>query len=99
VYALVRAGERAGRRLRGVIESLLGSAEPWRGRAVAVAGDITSPGLGIGLARREWLAERVGRIIHCAASVSFTLPYDEATAPAAWSTLASCARIAVSSST
>ena len=82
VYALVRApdGAAASERLDGILRSLLGSAQPWRGRVVAVPGDITEPGLGLGFATRERLAERVGRIIHCAASVSFTLPDAEARA-------------------
>jgi thioester reductase-like protein len=75
VYALVRAesDDEAQLRLQRVIESLLGSAEPWRGRAVAVAADMTQPDLGMGAARRRWLAERVTQVVHCAASVSFTL--------------------------
>jgi long-chain acyl-CoA synthetase len=75
VYVLVRAGsdEEASARLHGLLESLLGSAEAWADRAVAVRGDATQPWLGMGSARRDWLAERVQRIIHCAASVSFTL--------------------------
>jgi thioester reductase-like protein len=82
VYALVRAPSdaAAGERLDGILRSLFGSPEPWRGRVVAVAGDITESGLGLGFARREWLAERIDAIIHCAASVSFTLPDDEARA-------------------
>lgn len=75
VYALVRAADdaEAARRLRQVIASLLGSHEPWSERAFAIAGDVTRPGLGIGWARRAWLSERVESVIHCAASVSFTL--------------------------
>lgn len=82
VYALVRAGsdEEAAARLRGTVVSLLGSADPWGDRAVAVAGDVTRPALGLDPARRDWLAGRVGRIVHCAASVSFTLGLDESRA-------------------
>ena len=82
VYALVRAGsdKEAEERLRRLIESLLGRPEPWSRRAVAVAGDLTRPGLGIEMAKREWLAARVGRIVHCAASVSFELGLDESRA-------------------
>jgi long-chain acyl-CoA synthetase len=78
VYALVRAGsdEEAAARLDGVIESLLGGAEPWAGRAVAVAADVAQPGLGLSAAKRAWLAERVDGILHCAATVSFTLGLD-----------------------
>jgi thioester reductase-like protein len=82
VYALVRAGSdsEAQLRLEGVIESLLGSAEPWRGRAVAVAADVTQPDLGMDAARRRWLSQRVTSILHCAASVSFTLGLPESRA-------------------
>jgi long-chain acyl-CoA synthetase len=80
VYALVRApGDAAAReRLDGILVSLFGAAEPWRGRVVAVPGDVTESGLGLEFATRERLAKRVGRIIHCAASVSFTLPERQA---------------------
>jgi long-chain acyl-CoA synthetase len=79
VYALVRAqsDEEARLRLRRVIRSLLGRAEPASRQAVAVAADITQPHLGMDPGRRAWLAERVGRILHCAASVSFTLGLEE----------------------
>ena len=75
VYALVRApsdGE-AQVRLERIVEALLGDAAASAGQAIAVAGDITRPGLGIREADRDRLAERVDRMIHCAASVSFTL--------------------------
>ena len=79
VYALVRADsdDEAQLRLQRVIESLLGSAEPWRDRAVAIAADMTRPDLGMDAARRRWLAERVTQVVHCAASVSFTLGLEE----------------------
>src|SRR5438093_7590088 len=82
VYALVRAPneEDADARLRVVVESLLRDPGSRAKRAIAIAGDVTNPGLGMGAGRREWLAERVDRIIHCAASVSFTLGIDESRA-------------------
>ena len=82
VYALVRASndEEARGRLDGVIESLLGSREPWSRQAVAVAADIERPGLGMDESARAWLAERVNRVVHCAASVSFTLGLEESRA-------------------
>ena len=82
VYALVRAGndDEARRRLDRVVESLLGPGEHRSKRVVAVAADIARPGLGIDPARRLWLAERIDRVIHCAASVSFTLGLEESRA-------------------
>src|SRR5207248_9490481 len=38
------------------------------------------PQLGLDAARRDWLAERTARVVHCAASVSFTLPLEESRA-------------------
>jgi thioester reductase-like protein len=75
VYLPVRAhsDEGARARVRDLLSSLLGHADPYSERVVAVAVDITQPGLGTSPERRRQLAERVGRIIHCAASVSFTL--------------------------
>jgi long-chain acyl-CoA synthetase len=79
VYALIRADGRADaqRRLNRVIDSLGLDREAVGGRAVAVAGDVTEPLLGLDTRTRAELAERTGRIIHCAASVSFTLGLDE----------------------
>jgi thioester reductase-like protein len=81
VYTLIRAedDERAAARLRRVVASLMGSDEACE-RAIAVAGDITQPRLGMSHRRRDWLAERVDRVIHSAASVSFTLGLDESRA-------------------
>jgi thioester reductase-like protein len=81
VYALVRAesDEEAAARLRRVERFLLGDAERGR-RAIAVAGDITRPRLGMTDERRDRLAERVDRVVHCAASVSFTLGLKESRA-------------------
>jgi long-chain acyl-CoA synthetase len=82
VYVLVRAAsdDEAEARLKALVASLLGEEEHWSRRAVAVRGDITQAWLGMGSARRDWLGERVGRIIHCAASVSFTLGLEESRA-------------------
>ena len=82
VYLLIRApSERAAAaRLRKTLTSLLGAAEPWSQRVTAVAADLTKPGLAMSAARRRWLAERTESIIHCAASVSFTLGLSESRA-------------------
>ena len=57
VYALVRAPneEEADARLRVVVESLLRDPGSRAKRAIAIAGDVTNPGLGMGAGRREWL--------------------------------------------
>jgi thioester reductase-like protein len=75
VYAVVRAtgDDEAQVRLDAIVEALLGDAAASAGEAIAIAGDVTRPGLGIPPGDRDRLAERVNRIIHCAASVSFTL--------------------------
>ncbi|UJA21140.1 NAD-dependent epimerase/dehydratase family protein [Thermoleophilia bacterium SCSIO 60948] len=75
VYALVRAENdaKAQERLDAVVAALLGGETAGRARAVAVAGDVTEPGLGIDSGRRAELAARIGSIVHCAASISFTL--------------------------
>jgi thioester reductase-like protein len=84
VVALVRAADDAGARARmqAVLANLFGSVRgAWYGRRVeAVAAELTAPGLGLARSRRTELAARVGSIVHSAASVSFTLPLDEARA-------------------
>ena len=82
VYLLVRADDDADARgrVRGLLASLLGRAGPEAERVVAVAADLTRAGLGLSTGRRDWLADRIDRIIHCAASVSFSLSLDESRA-------------------
>jgi thioester reductase-like protein len=82
VYALVRASDRAGaeERLDGVLRKLWRDPEEHRHRVHAVAGDLTRPGLGIENGERTHLAEEIGAVLHCAASISFDLPLDEARA-------------------
>jgi long-chain acyl-CoA synthetase len=74
VYALVRGAddEQVTARMRHTLLSLFGLDHPYGERVVAVRGDITRPGLGLGR-RRDGLAERVDEIVHGAASVSFAL--------------------------
>jgi thioester reductase-like protein len=81
IVALVRAGgpESARARIDAVLENLFGAR--WRehaDRVQAVAADVTAPGLGLSRTDRERIAEAVCTVVHCAASVSFTLPLDEA---------------------
>jgi len=80
VVCLVRAADQAAaeERLEGVLATLWDDPSPYRGRARAVAGDVTSPGLGIEPVARAALAEEIGAVLHCAASITFDLPLDEA---------------------
>jgi long-chain acyl-CoA synthetase len=82
VICLVRApdDEGARARLNGVLHQLWRDPAPYAARARAVAGDVTRPGLGIAGAARAALAEEIGSVMHCAASISFDLPLDEARA-------------------
>jgi thioester reductase-like protein len=80
VYTLVRAESQqaADTRLRSVLDRLLGDTEAYVHRVVALRGDLCQPGLGLTAARREQLAEAVSDVVHCAASISFELPLQEA---------------------
>jgi thioester reductase-like protein len=81
VVAVVRADSDRGARERvdGVLENLFGArAGQYAGRVEAVAGELTTPRLGLSGARYARLAQRVGTIVHSAASVSFTLPLSDA---------------------
>jgi thioester reductase-like protein len=82
VLALVRAPDTpaAQERLDGVLAKLWRDPSPYLGRARAVAGDVTQPGLGIPRAERAAVAEEAGAVLHCAASISFDLPLEEARA-------------------
>lgn len=78
VHALVRAGDRAEaqRRIDDVVGQL---ADPDRleGRVTAVPADLTAPGLGLDEETQAELAALVTTVIHCAASVSFSMPLDQ----------------------
>ncbi|HZE05766.1 MAG TPA: SDR family oxidoreductase, partial [Solirubrobacteraceae bacterium] len=81
VVALVRSPSAEGARARidTVLENLFG--DHWRvhaDRVEALPADMTAPGLGLDPRDRDRLAERVTTIVHSAASVSFTLPLQEA---------------------
>jgi thioester reductase-like protein len=80
VLALVRAPSQdaAQERLDGVLAKLWKDPSPYRELAKAVAGDVTQPGLGIPNDERARVAEEAGAVLHCAASISFDLPLDEA---------------------
>jgi thioester reductase-like protein len=80
IVALVRAadGPAAEERLDGTLRKLWRDPSPYRDRVRAVAGDLTAPGLGMRPAERTALAEECGAVLHCAASISFDLPLEEA---------------------
>jgi long-chain acyl-CoA synthetase len=77
VYALVRAAteRQAAARIRRTLASLFGSGHPYDHRVVPVRGDITRAGMALGR-RRDELAEKIGEIVHGAATVSFSLALD-----------------------
>ena len=80
VWAPVRAGDdaEAAARLRATLATLLPDPGEYSERVVAFAADLTRPRLGLDTRRRQEIAEHVDEIIHSAASVSFTLPIEEA---------------------
>jgi thioester reductase-like protein len=82
VWALVRSGsqEEADARMRATLASLVPDPDAVADRVVPLAGDIMRDGLGLEPRRRDELAEAVGEVIHSAASVSFSLPLDQARA-------------------
>ena len=83
VVTLVRADDHAAAQARvdAVLENLFGEeAGYYSPRVDALAADMTAPDLGLTEAERTELAQRVTKIVHSAASVSFTLPLDEARA-------------------
>jgi thioester reductase-like protein len=80
VVCLIRAendGAAAGR-LDEVLNMLWDDPESHRDRVRAVAGDVTVPNLGLRPGARTELAEEIGAILHCAASITFDLPLEEA---------------------
>lgn len=81
VVALVRGGNEAEARARlDTVLDGLGVEPAARSRVRAVVAELTSPGLGLADADADTLAGEVTEIVHCAASVSFAQPLDEARA-------------------
>ncbi|HEX6388517.1 MAG TPA: SDR family oxidoreductase [Solirubrobacteraceae bacterium] len=80
VIMLIRArdDEAAGERLDAVLDTIMPPGVTPRGALRAVAADIEAPDLGLSARRRRSIASEVGTVVHCAASVSFTLPIGEA---------------------
>jgi thioester reductase-like protein len=80
IVVLVRARDDADarERLRAVLARLYDEPPAAAARVRAVRGDLLQPGLSLSQADRDQLIASVDRIIHCAASISFELPLEEA---------------------
>jgi len=78
IYTLVRAEDQrdAEKRMRLALLLLFGAEDAHPDRIVAVPGDIEVPMLGLDRTHLEWLAANVTDVIHCAATVSFSLPLE-----------------------
>jgi thioester reductase-like protein len=82
IFVLVRAddGDGAQRRLAQVLARLYEEPGAIADCVQVVRGDLLEPGLGLSREARLRLLASVDRIIHCAASISFELPLEEARA-------------------
>lgn len=82
IYVAVRASdaEQADARIDELLARLYDTPPESAERLRAVRAELTAPGLGLSAADRALLASDVERVIHCAASISFALPLDEARA-------------------
>jgi thioester reductase-like protein len=82
VVALVRAADDAAAQARidKLFETLIAPADrrAHRRRVHGVAADLESPGLGLSEATRDGLTATIGAVVHCAASISFTLELEDA---------------------
>ena len=81
IVALVRARDRdaADRRIAGVLAQLYETPpETAAERIIALPGDVSLPGLGLSDDDRRAAVAHTTEIVHCAASISFELPLDQA---------------------
>ena len=82
VVTIVRADDdrEAEDRMSGVLNTLFEPADfcAMRGRVRAVAGNLEASGLGLAAATRDRLTSEISAVAHCAASISFTRPLEEA---------------------
>jgi nucleoside-diphosphate-sugar epimerase len=80
IYMAVRAGDpvAAETRVAETVGRLYETPPESVARLRAVRADLTAPGLGMSARDRRQVARDVDRVIHCAASISFTLPLEEA---------------------
>ena len=82
VILAVRAcdGAEAQRRIEGLLAQLYEEPPVAAGRLRAVAAELTVAGMGLLPRDRREVVATVDRVVHCAASISFTLPLEEARA-------------------
>jgi thioester reductase-like protein len=82
IVTIVRAADdrEAEARMSGVLDTLFAPQDipAVRGRVRAVAGDLERRGLGLAAATRDRLTSEISAVAHCAASISFSLPLEEA---------------------
>lgn len=80
IFVAVRAGDRLGaeERLAETVGRLYDAPPEAIARLRAVRADLTAPALGISVPDRRALKAHVSRVVHCAASIAFTLPLPEA---------------------
>ena len=80
VFLAVRAGDgdEAGERVSKILAQLYDDPPASASRLHPVCADLTAPGLGLEEADRRALIDGVDKVVHCAASVEFTLPLAEA---------------------
>ena len=78
----VRARDAAGaaERVDELLARLYDEPPPSARRLRAIPAELTATGLGLAAADRRELVATADRVVHCAASISFTLPLDEARA-------------------
>jgi thioester reductase-like protein len=80
IFALVRGRDQneASARLRAAARRVCRDSDAHNGRLVAVPADLEGEDMGIDSRLRDELAEHTSEIVHAAASVSFTLPLEQA---------------------
>ena len=80
VVLLVRAADRAAayERLETVLGTLFDCQPELLERVIAVPGDVAAPGLGLSFSDRAGITATCTAVVHCAASIAFDLPLDEA---------------------
>jgi long-chain acyl-CoA synthetase len=80
VFLTIRARDNAevDARVRAILECMYGDGDAHREKVFGLRANIELPGLGLAPEHRDALAEHITGIVHCAATVSFTPPLEEA---------------------